>query len=229
MSEKLKNFILASCLVCTVILVCLELINIILLVGIFQSGKELLVGIEDFSNPKMPTLALVQDPTFTQRPTMKSTNTLAPTFSPTPEDTKTATIEPTRQDVNYDFEDKCMQITVYTSPKLIIYECVESITIRSDGKMQVNFMWEVSSDSNEGLAVYPDTGNTNMYLVDNLGNRYDHIETGGDANRTVNLFDGDKKFGWFLFPAADPDAAYFIFHDDDNNKQTDMIFKEWDN
>lgn len=95
--------------------------------------------------------------------------------------------------------------------------------------MQVHFRWEVSSaDADFGVTVYSDTGNRNMYLVDSLGNRLDHFETGGDANNQVGLWDGDAKYGWFLFPAPNPAAEYFVFHDDDNHLLTDRIPKEWD-
>ena len=61
-----------------------------------------------------------------------------------------------------------------------------------------------------------DRNNRNMYLTDNLGNRYDHI--GGDetAYSSIPVSDGLTLSGWFDFGAPPVDAFVFTFHDDDN-------------
>jgi len=62
-----------------------------------------------------------------------------------------------------------------------------------------------------------------MYVVDNLGNRYDHIEVGGTAGESRGMSDGDTLTGWFEFPPPDPDALYFTFYDDDQGAQLGRI------
>lgn len=56
-----------------------------------------------------------------------------------------------------------------------------------------------------------------MYLIDNLGNRYDHIATNGAANLGSNVFQGPPTpvTGTFVFSAPLPGAAVFSFYDDD--------------
>ena len=48
--------------------------------------------------------------------------------------------------------------------------------------------WKASGLAGGTIDKFSDTGNKNMYLVDDLGNRYDHIETRGaavDGGRTL--------------------------------------------
>ena len=63
-----------------------------------------------------------------------------------------------------------------------------------------------------------DTGNKKMFLVDNLGNRYDHIETRGAAADGGRLSaDNPVLRGVFVFPAPRLGASSFTFHDNDQN------------
>ena len=57
-----------------------------------------------------------------------------------------------------------------------------------------------------------------MYLVDNLGTRYDHIETRGAA-ADGGLLKGDQDVlkGVFVFPAPRMGANEFSFRDDDQH------------
>lgn len=60
-----------------------------------------------------------------------------------------------------------------------------------------------------------DAGNRKMYLMDNLGNRYDHISVGGDAAHRNAVKVGTTVLrGWFVFPPPRPNATQFTFYDD---------------
>lgn len=119
----------------------------------------------------------------------------------------------------------CM--TVQVDAKNHIDECVTSVTLLPDGNMQFDFSWTAQIEDHLELEISPDTNTKNMYLTDNLGNRYDHLQTGGDASRQVTLTNGQTALGRFLFGPPVLDAQYFIFHDDDNNVKTPPIQRVW--
>jgi hypothetical protein len=94
-------------------------------------------------------------------------------------------------------------------------ECVNGVMVRADGYMQFNFIWLADLVAGRDSVVkYSDASNTNMYLTDNYGSRYDHVATGGAANGGT-LYDNRGLTGWFLFPPAQKSATIFAFHDDD--------------
>jgi serine/threonine protein kinase len=121
--------------------------------------------------------------------------------------------------------NECIVIPLTGSNRLS--ECVTRVTVFSDGSMRFDFSW--TADIEDGLVVTKgsDRDNRNIYLTDDSGFRYDHLGTGGDASRSVDIRDGETAAGWFLFPVAQPSASYFIFHDDDNHVQTAPIYREW--
>ena len=59
-----------------------------------------------------------------------------------------------------------------------------------------------------------DLNNKNMYIKDNLGNRYDPIDLEGDAAADHRL----PAWGAFVFSPAKEGAYSFTFYDDDNGK-----------
>lgn len=100
--------------------------------------------------------------------------------------------------------------------------CVQSLWVREDGSIEIAVIWAVNvmaigDTGRPPLQMNPDVGNTNMYLVDNLGRRYDHTATGGAAALGGTLPWGQETTltGAFVFPPAQPGASTFAFHDDD--------------
>jgi len=123
----------------------------------------------------------------------------------------------------YDFEDICIRFYVNAA-----YgdECLWSVEVRTDGRMQFNFRWSavhVKGTGYDFLIKYSDEGNRNMYITDNLGNRYDHVEIGGAARGDHRMYEGQFVEGWFLFEPAKPGVTSFVFHDDDQHKTFDGI------
>lgn len=141
--------------------------------------------------------------------------------------------KPTRQAVKnvtgtYSYPMVCMDIVIKVQPKTDLTECVTSITVQPDDKLQVNLEWIVTSTSDVvGVIVHPDTDNHNMYMLDNSGKRLDHIATGGGTDQEVELFNGQQKEGWFIFPTPDPSATYFYFVDEDNNVRSPRLERKW--
>jgi serine/threonine protein kinase len=94
--------------------------------------------------------------------------------------------------------------------------CVEQVTVTSTGNLKFEVSWTGQYvDENYQLKKGSDTGNKNMYLTDNLSNRYDHLDTGGATAEEVVLRHKQPVFGWFLFPPPVSGATMFTFHDDD--------------
>lgn len=150
---------------------------------------------------------------------------LPPPFSPGPEATDEplppGTPLPTwspayNQPGTYTFEDKCE--TVMLSADVAWIMCVESVVVRPDGYMQFNISWTayfLPGSAYDELTKFSDEGNPNMYVVDNLGNRYDHVALGGTAAEDVTFRQYETVEGWYLFPPAQEGAVSFTFHDDD--------------
>jgi len=132
------------------------------------------------------------------------------------------------QPITYEYQNACMEIEIPLQDGAVLEECVTSVTVNNDGKIRINFRWELVSGSlNLGVNIPPDTNNQNMYILDDLGNRWAHISTGGGANQNVTLYLGDYKEGWFLFPALPTDSSGFYFIDEDNQTVTELLEKRW--
>jgi hypothetical protein len=115
----------------------------------------------------------------------------------------------------YTFEGRCTRIEFRYGNHVVW--CIESVEVRSDGYMKFNAVWTAPIEPRAYVKKYSDVGNTNLYLRDNLGNRYHHVEVGGDAGRDIILTRYSTARGWYLFPPAQPGATSFIFHDDDSH------------
>jgi hypothetical protein len=95
--------------------------------------------------------------------------------------------------------------------------CVTGVTVNGDRHMIFNVSWTLSGiPSGFTVTKRSDQGNGNMYVTDNLGNRYAHIGGGGAAYSSVAVTDGTTVSGSFEFNAPPAGAFVFEFHDDDN-------------
>lgn len=110
----------------------------------------------------------------------------------------------------------CAEITLGGDAKLTW--CVETVVVTASGRLELAASWTASNLSGATLDKGSDTGNEKMYLVDNLGHRYDHIETRGAAADGGRLsVDNPTLRGVFVFPPPHLGATTFTFRDDDQN------------
>ncbi len=165
----------------------------------------------------IPSLTPTDHPT----PIPTQSPTLVVTVTPVPSSTPTPLLVPVTYHVN-----GCMTVE---SDIAHWTQCITSVTIRTDRSMQFDFentvIWV--AEGYIGVVLASDTGNTNMYISDNMGNRMEHIEVGGEFAIDSELLLGESKKGWFLFPSADPDATSFIFYDDLWELKTKPIPRLW--
>ena len=97
--------------------------------------------------------------------------------------------------------------------------CVTSVTVKPNRSMVFSVSWQIvineQSNQTHRWKKRSDEGNRNMYLLDNLGNRYDHIYGGGAAYAKTGVSGGGIHEGWFEFPSPPAGAITFYFYDDD--------------
>ena len=136
----------------------------------------------------------------------------APTATPVPTATS-ASAAMYNQPGCYPFTDYCYWAPLPSGSHVEF--CVESVEVREDGKMQFNVAWTTHSASGGRVTKGADAGNRNMYVTDDLGGHYDHIETSGAAADQVSIGHEETVRGWFLFLPAQAGATTFAFHDDD--------------
>jgi len=124
-------------------------------------------------------------------------------------------------------QDTCMKIPLNYNPEVNLHQCVTAVSRQEDGSIQVNYEGVlVSMDARLALKVHPDSQRHNYYLIDNLGNRIDHISEGGESSlNEIELDNGEKYHGWFIFPKPDSQVSYvyFCFQNQDTSVQTPPI------
>lgn len=178
-----------------------------------------------------PTSTATATSTVTASPTV--TATLTPTETPlpptatltfTPFPTFTSTPTPTPNVVAagvYPQSGRCAGYLVgHGYEAMQVIWCVPSVTVQDSGNMIFYTSWY--GDNRKGLQEwhkFSDAYNhANMFIVDNLGTRYDFIAT-DDAARDGGAYPWGKETthtGSFTFPPAQPGANSFIFVDLDN-------------
>lgn len=95
--------------------------------------------------------------------------------------------------------------------------CITGVTVDNNRHMIFSVTWTLSNiPGGYTVTKRSDQGNRNMYLIDNLGNRYNHSAGGGGAYSSVPVTDGEPISGWFDFGQPPVGAFTFTFHDDDN-------------
>jgi len=157
--------------------------------------------------------------TETPVPTNTATNTETSTSTPEPTATETPTITPSPTPnmvmPGTFYAGGCDSTQMSQGGRLDF--CVTGVTVNGDRHMIFSVTWTLS-DIPGGVTVTKrsDKGNKNMYLMDNLGNRYDHVAGGDAAYNLVNMSDGVPVSGWFDFGQPPIGAFVFELHDDDN-------------
>lgn len=132
------------------------------------------------------------------------------------------------QPSSFEYKNGCMQIDIPAQPNSILEECVTSVSLDEKGYLTLFFRWTLTTSSqNLGINIESDANNQNMYILDDLGNRWDHIATGGAANQNKTLTNGKSYDGWFQFPPLPPEAKGFYFVDDDNQVRTELLQRKW--
>ena len=123
-------------------------------------------------------------------------------------------------------QEKCSLPPVEPEIKrAFILVCVESVLVNPGGQMRFDVSWEpqieegliVDGQLVNALAKLSDEGNTNMYVIDDRGNRYDFVDLGGAAREETVIPTGEKATGWFLFSPPQDKARRFTFLDDDRD------------
>lgn len=87
-------------------------------------------------------------------------------------------------------------------------------------RFNVSWLWQVTELEQHNCPswtpiIWSDAGNARMYIVSDLGDRYDHITVGGGANKNKPMQPNIAEYGWFLFPLPER-GEVFTFYDDDN-------------
>ncbi len=172
--------------------------------------------------------------TSTPAPTSTQTHTPVPTSSSTPAATNTLTLTPTStltptrtpsynmpglypvgrcKDFQLTYQDPGGGSTSYTGT---VNQCVASVLVRDDYKLQFNLVWHFASKDVPTPHRYVYGRMDAMHLTDDLGNRYDPLADSGKAPDTDDPGYGENSIGgWYLFPRPNKAARAFTLHDDD--------------
>ncbi|MGB7537563.1 MAG: hypothetical protein WBM17_03410 [Anaerolineales bacterium] len=180
----------------------------------------LLSGCQPAATP-VPTGTPTETPTLTTTPTLTETPTITPTNTETFTATPTFTNTPPYNVAGTYYIYKCASYALEGAPITVSF-CVNTVNVREDFTMQFNVSWKVNG-SGYRVTKYSDADNPDMFLEDNLGNRYKHSGTGGCAAETAVFQGAGTCAGWFIFPAAKPGVTSFRFYDMDNNIYVDDI------
>jgi hypothetical protein len=166
-----------------------------------------------------PTMTLIPTETPTEAPTATFTPSATPIPSSTPTITPTST--PAHNQPGLYSAGGCVnmkqRIGPYDYRPASIDFCVLSVEVTTDYSMIFNVSWTANFPKFVIATKKSDINNTNMYIRDDLGNRYNHISAGGAAAIEVDIEDGETVTGWFAFPPAKIGATEFAFHDADND------------
>ena len=122
----------------------------------------------------------------------------------------------------YPQQTTCPIYKIYYAEEIVgkLKWCIVSVQVDNIGQMKFNSTWTATYIA-KGYYLWKssDADNPLMNVGDDLGNRYQHIATGGAAAQTVYFHSkGDSYSGWFLFPAPGKNAQIFTFYADDQHQ-----------
>jgi hypothetical protein len=178
----------------------------------------------DTAVPSTSTPTSQPTSTATTAPTYTPTATWTPTSPPTATPTQTPTATPAGVQPGLYGAGACIVVKASRMYESSIDFCVLSVIVERDGSMIFSVSWTAHlSKWVKNVTKRSDANNSNMYIVDNLGNRYDHFSTSGAASMDVSMEDGDTVTGAFIFHAAKEGAFSFTFYDGDQDKSIPNI------
>lgn len=192
---------------------------IFFLTGCGPSPEQLTATAQAAENMTL-TAAPTSTPSPSLTPTLTSTVTLTATATPTSTPTITPTAMPTstpdRVIPGSYSVGGCGSTNMSQGGQLEF--CVTGVNVENNQHLIFSVSWKLSNiPSKYSVTKRSDQGNRNMYLIDNLGKRYDHSAGGDGAYSSVSISDGTPVSGWFDFGTAAVGAFTFDFHDDDNH------------
>jgi len=126
-----------------------------------------------------------------------------------------ATVQgPARGPVTYWQEKRCRESDLGGGASL--RWCVEAIVLTEERALELLVSWKSRGLGGKRLFKGSDSDNHRMYLLDDLGKRYDHVATRGAAHDGGRL-DAEHPLlrGVFVFPPPQTGAKSFTFRDDD--------------
>lgn len=112
--------------------------------------------------------------------------------------------------------DLCQDISFEDYENVWARECITGVQGFSDGKFSLFVSLTALIPDSYSLTIYSDIGNTSIYVLDDQGQTYHHLEVGGEFNTDKTIKNGESKVGWYLFPPLSASARQIFFHDDDN-------------
>jgi len=152
---------------------------------------------------------------ITATPLPTSTDTPAPPATDTPTPTPPPTL------ASFIRVHKCVGFTpqpawgapVHRSQPYAMW-CVLNIKAATSGMMMVDFYWSAtSSNPDDYVTVPPATMGTAIYILDNLGNKYNFTQKGGCVDKNMTTHSGGGCSGWLIFPAFKPGATSASFYE----------------
>lgn len=104
--------------------------------------------------------------------------------------------------------------TVAGSDEIDTEICVQSVEVTREHHLIFYISWKVTK-MDEGNVFTKVSGQNDkaIYLLDNLGNRYNHFDGGGAAYEEQRLKNNEQVSGWFEFGKAELYAVTFSFYD----------------
>jgi hypothetical protein len=104
---------------------------------------------------------------------------------------------------------------------------IDKLVINNDYTAELYCTWKTTytPGTNDHINKSSDHNNTNMYLKDDLGNRYDHNGTTGAAYDGCSLYGTSSASGTFKFPTINISTKKLTFYDDDQLKTIAFKFQ----
>lgn len=166
-----------------------------------------------------PTATSTRTPTVTstRTPTATATRTHTPAHTPTRRPTlppsPTATATPGAPPVAAYPQDSCTTYTKHHGRPEFKW-CLVTVWVHPDS-IEFGMTWQITRMwGGNSYLKGSDAKNRALYLIDEFGQRYDHISVIGAAN-WMSMLEFNIYTGSFYFPLPTNGARQFVFHDDD--------------